>query len=96
MAFFKVTFSRWVNSDEPAMEAASSAEELTAYKNTMSEFVVKAKDIKEARAYAKTFEGIETHAFEGLATVKSLVEIPLSEAIDLDRLAIYERYRHSR
>ena len=73
MAFFKVTFSRWFNEDEPAMETASSiAEELTAYKNTMSD------------------------AFEGLAMVESLVEIPLSETANLDRLSIYKRYRHSR
>lgn len=82
---FLATFGHWINDEEPAVGP------LTPNDLRDLSFEVEAPSRGEAEAIAKKYEGLETHAYEGIGSLKSLVEI--SEDITrFSPISIYEDY----
>lgn len=92
MKYFKVTFGRWINTEEPVFDGQQ--ESLSEWLKGKECFYVGRRTIEAARDYARTFEGIETHAYEGLGNLEDIMEITEREAKEyLTDLSVYAHYR---
>ncbi|HUC31271.1 MAG TPA: hypothetical protein VMR99_01110 [Candidatus Paceibacterota bacterium] len=92
MGYFKVMFGHWIDTSEPAFNGQQEA--LLELAKRKEIFYVEQPTLEAAHRYAKTFEGIETNACEGLSGLEEIKEILEAEAKEyLRNLSIYESYR---
>ncbi len=95
MSFFKVTFGRWIDLSEPAFD--NSYEAVKKWAEGKEKFYVEQPNLEAAREYARSFQGLETRAYEGLGELEEIKEIAEAEAKEyLANLSVYEVYRRKR
>jgi hypothetical protein len=88
MPIFRATFSTWVNDAQPAMEEALKDNPF--HSAETRSFFVEAVNEGHATMIAKEYEGVETHAHEGLAILMSVTAVGEEEAKNLPNLHTYQ------
>ena len=89
--YFKITFQHWLDSSQEAFDGLST-EELRKEKEKLETFLVDKETEEGALKYAKRFEGLETHAYEGLGSIIDIIPATQEEIKLMQALSIYERY----